>query len=190
MKRINKLCAAALLCCSLCLTACTTVQDEPLSIHLTPEAVTTLPDLYLPAKISAQQLLTIHYGSESHQIIAMLQGQGDILKLTILTPAGVRLYDAEYTAGQLTTRSFISADKLPPASQVLFDIMLCLLPAEDFSAVLPPGFVLKDEGLTRLLYDGDNLVYRIEFKETAEGGREVTRIAHQIFHYQIDFKTL
>lgn len=184
IKLLPLLTAAALV-----LNACSTTDEltGPLKVHLTPQVSCDLPQLALKKPLLSQQLLTVSYNGQSQEIIALLEGQGTALKLSILSVMGIRVYDAEFKDGVLTAVNYLNIKELPPAPQVLFDIMLCEADAASVNAVLPDGWTITDAGRVRTLTDDAGAeIYRLDFDEHGAARRLVQRV----FNYEIAFSDL
>lgn len=191
--RLKKFLLLAAAAAALLLGACSSNQSmeaKDLPVHLTRTDTISLPNFQSPHPISRQQLLSIHYAGKEHQIIALLQAEGSTIRLSILSPLGIRLYDAVCTDGVLSTKALIAVEQLPPAQQVLFDIMLTLLPPDDIAPVLPPGWRIEDRDNKRTICAADeSLIYSIAFKEQP-GDLVPLRLQQLIFAYEIVFTDL
>ena len=187
MKLKLALCAALLI-----LTGCASTNPVPNSVYLTTDLSIALPRMELTTPLSQEQLLTINYQGRQEKILVILEGHGTSLKLSVLSPLGIRLVDASYQAGAVTVTQHIPIDQLPPASQVLFDIFLGLLPQENIAAVLPQGFSLVDNGELRTIKDpSGQVIEQVHFTPTTGNvTRYATRVEHKVFGYVIEINTL
>ena len=170
----------------------TTEHSAAHVVHLTKSATVSLPQLQLPEPISSEQLLTITYQGKQDKALVILEGQDAHLKLSVLSPLGIRLVDASYDQGQLQVTKHLPLDQLPPAQQVLFDIFLGLLPAADITAVLPSGFSLTDNGAVRTITDKQGqVIEQVHFTPTkGNQSRSATKIEHRVFGYVIEIENL
>ena len=84
----------------------------------------------------------------------------------------------------------IKVGELPPASQVLADIMLSYWPVKDWQPLLPAGWRLEDQALVRRLYDEHGAVINEIRYQQMDGRREPVSIAQSAFHYRIIIQTL
>lgn len=163
--------------------------------NLTPEVSYALPSAGVSTPFAYQQLLTAHYAGDSHQLLVQLQGDAKGLTLAGLTPFGLKLFTASFTAQGLEVSKLNIPGKLPEPAQVLSDIMLALYPAETMQAALPEGFVLQDKGMQRLLTaeaaekDRGQTVYVIDYS-MQQGHRLPVRIEQKIFGYVIELSYL
>ncbi len=160
-------------------------------VYLTPTATAVLPIFQTRQQIVRQQLLSVHYAGAEHQVMALLQAEGSTIRLSILSPLGIRLYDAVYERGDLSITTLLAVEKLPPARQVLFDIMLTLLPAGDIAPVLPPGWHIADaDNMRTICAEDGTLIYSIAFRTTPQGAAAPARLQQLIFDYEIVFTDL
>ena len=79
---------------------------------------------------------------------------------------------------------------LPPANQVLADVLLSYWPRESWQAVLPAGWQLIDQPLRRELRDEKGeLVSEITYQQQV-GDRNPVRLWQHAFDYQLTIQTL
>lgn len=187
MRKLTAIICAVTCAATLALVGCATTQQVSQQVHLTPSHTVPLPKLRLDQPISREQLLTIKYQGREDQVLVLLEGQDQELKLSVLNPLGIRVVDASYDAGQLSVTTHIQIEQLPPAAQVLFDIFLGILPHDNIAAVLPEGFTLQDEARTRTIYDERGQVVE---QVTFDQKRNATGIHHQVFGYIIEINDL
>ena len=82
------------------------------------------------------------------------------------------------------------ATGMPPVTQVLADVMLCYWPLASWQPQLPPGWTLRDQGLTRRLRAPDGaLVSEIHYRDI-DGVREPVSLQQHVFHYRLQLETL
>jgi len=180
-----------LLMCLLALSACASVSDSKHpTAWLKPGIRVSLPTARLGPVIQVHQVLTSHYGGRDHALIVALDAGAGHLSLVGLSMAGVRLFTLQYDEQGLQARQHIVAPGLPPAAQVLSDIMLSYWPAKAWQTVLPPGWQLVDDGLQRQLLDPQGeVITRIEYEGAPEGRRPV-QVQQQAFGYSIQIQNL
>lgn len=187
MRKLSAIICAVTCAATLALVGCATTQQVSQQVHLTPSHTVPLPKLRLNQPISREQLLTIKYQGREDQVLVLLEGQDQELKLSVLNPLGIRVVDASYDAGQLSVTTHIQIEQLPPAAQVLFDIFLGILPHDNIAAVLPEGFTLQDEARTRTIYDERGQVVE---QVTFDPNHNAAGIHHQVFGYIIEINDL
>lgn len=190
MQKITEFLAPAALALGLILTGCAHTAEESLenTVYISPQIKTVLPKLEAKKPFSLRQLLKITHQDEVHQILVLLEGARHSLHLCVLSPSGIRLYDAWYEEGSLKQESLINLKELPPPGQVLFDIMLTM--PDNLNLSLPQNALLKDEGLHRELTDEEgNALAVIDFAETG-GIRVPLKLERPVFGYKIEFTTL
>lgn len=79
---------------------------------------------------------------------------------------------------------------MPPASQVLADIMLSYWPEANWQPLLPAGWRLEDQPQVRRLYDNRGvIVSEIRYQQT-DGRREPLSITQSAFYYRITIQNL
>ena len=97
-------------------------------------------------------------------------------------------YDQQGIATQQL--SPLLATGMPPVTQVLADVMLCYWPLASWQPQLPPGWTLRDQGLTRRLRAPDGaLVSEIHYRDI-DGVREPVSLQQHVFHYRLQLETL
>lgn len=166
-------------------------QPTP-SAYLDKGTVMTLPAPVLATPFYRQQLLTASVGGRSHQLMTVLEADGRQLTLVGLTPSGVRLFRVRYDQQGIATEQLspLLTGGMPPVSQVLADVMLCYWPLASWQPQLPPGWTLRDQGLTRRLHAPDGaLVTEIRYRD-ADGGREPVSLQQHVFNYRLQLETL
>jgi hypothetical protein len=116
----------------------------------------------------------------------------DEQKITLagLSSVGIRLFKLTYDENGLHAEQSIIVPQLPPASQVLADVMLSLWPLETWRARLPNGWTIVDKGNQRELRNASGkLVTEIAYLQR-NGLREPISIQQHAFKYQITIQYL
>ncbi|WP_066458156.1 DUF3261 domain-containing protein [Castellaniella caeni] len=179
------------LLCLLVLSSCASVPDgaRP-SAWLRPGVRVFLPQPGLTPAVQAHQLLTSRYRGREHALTVVLDADARRLSLVGLSMVGIRLFTLQYDAHGLQARQHVAAPGLPPAAQVLSDIMLSYWPVAAWQAVLPTGWQLVDAGLQRRLLDErGEIVTRIDY-DAAPGGRRPVQVQQRAFGYDIHIQNL
>lgn len=152
---------------------------------LKPGVQVKLPSPRLAIPVNQQQLLTATVKGKQQSLLVLLNADGKSLQLAGLSPLGIRLFKVVYDKQGIHTEQAIKIDGLPPANQVLADIMFSYWPVESWQPLLPSGWQLKDEPLRRTLLDNKgNTITRIDYLP-AGSTRQPVSITQQAFHYQI-----
>lgn len=167
------------------LNGCSLLQQESTTAWLKPGVHVTLPAPTLAQPLKRQQFLTATVNGKSDSLITMLDGDGQTLTLAGLSPIGIRLFKVTYTANQIETEQSIALPQLPPANQVLADIMLSYWPLDVWQNRLPEGWQLKDEQNKRLLLDETGQTITEIHYLLENGQKEPVSIVQYAFHYQI-----
>lgn len=172
---------------ALLLSACSTPKQDPgrPQAWLKPGTLVTLPAPGIEPAISQQQLLTAQVKGKTQSLMVLLNADGQKVMLAGLSPLGVRLFRLSYDSAGVKTEQSIALPDLPPASQVLADIMLSYWPVTAWEPQLPTGWTLKDIGSRRELRDESHSpVETIQYLER-EGLRQPVSIQHHRFGYSI-----
>jgi hypothetical protein len=157
---------------------------------LRPGTRVSLPVSGLSPGLSAHQLLTTHYRGREHSLMVLLKADAQQLSLVGLSTAGIRLFTLQYDARGLHTEQHVPVPGLPPASQVLADIMLSYWPVASWQRLLPDQWRLLDEGAQRQLLDPDGaLVLVIDYDESG-AVRQPVHIRQWAFGYDIRIRNL
>lgn len=149
-----------------------------------------LPVPTLDKPVSQQQLLTATVNGKQQSLLVLLNADGKSLQLAGLSPLGIRLFKVVYDQTGIHTEQAMKIEGLPPANQVLADIMLSYWPAQSWQPLLPPGWKLDDQSLRRTLLDNEgNTITRIDYLPQGSG-RQPVSITQMAFHYQITIRNV
>ena len=184
----------AALCASLLLFGCsaTSKQNEEgrPKAWLQPGTQVTLPPPGISPAVSSQQLLTGSFGGKTQSLLVMLNADDKKVTLAGLSSVGIRLFLATYDEKGLRTEQSIVIPQLPPASQVLADVMLSHWPIAVWQPQLPQGWTLTDIGDKRELRNASGkLVTEIIYLQR-KGKREPISIEQHVFRYHITIQYL
>lgn len=149
----------------------------------------TLPSLVQAPTLYQQQLLRIHYPEQKNHapVLIILQSSPQQIKLTVLSTLGIKLAQAEYNGNEIKVENQLHLTKMPPANQVLGDILLTLLPIQSWQ--LPEGWKMTEQHNQRFLYDPKHrLVMRVTYKTTQL--IQPVLLENYPFNYQIHIETL
>ena len=173
------------------LTGCagsSSAPDAP-SAWLKPGTRVALPPPRLAQPFSQQQLLNAQVKGQRHTMMVLLNADGQRLTLVGMSPLGIRLFNLVYDEQGIRSQQFIKLGELPPAAQVLADIMLSYWPQAQWQAQLPTGWRLEDRGDRRRLYDDRGaLISEIRYQTSAR--RQPVSISQSAFHYRIAIENL
>ena len=180
------------------LTGCASTTAPEVSrpeANLTPQVVVPLPSPSRATPLHVEQILTAQVQGQSsgHSLLVVMEGDGQRLSLVGFSLLGVRLFRVEYgmdgiRVEQLPALAALGA--LPPANQVLADVLLSYWPGESWRAVLPAGWQLIDQPLRRELRDEKGeLVSEITYQQQV-GDRNPVRLWQHAFDYQLTIQTL
>ena len=183
---------AGLLLAALWLAGCshsTPTETRP-NAWLKPGVQVTLPPPGITPAVSSQQLLTGSFNGQSQSLLVLLNADEQKLSLAGLSSVGIRLFLLTYDKAGIHTEQSIVVPQLPPASQVLADVMLSHWPLAAWQTQLPKGWTLRDTGDRRELRDASgNLVTEITYL-LRKGKREPISIQQHVFHYHITIQYL
>ncbi|QBH98568.1 DUF3261 domain-containing protein [Limnobaculum zhutongyuii] len=150
----------------------------------------TLPAPTLASPLHYQQLLTATVEGKSQSMLVLLDADQDKITLAALSPVGIRLFKLTYDATGIHTEQSISLPQLPPAEQVLADIMLSYWPIADWQAHLPEGWQLSDQQNQRILTDNKgNVISEIQYL-SENNRRKPVLITQHHFGYQISIQNV
>jgi len=120
----------------------------------------------------------------------MLNADAHKITLAGLSSVGIRLFLATYDEYGIRTEQSIIVPQLPPASQVLADVMLSHWPISAWQPQLPKGWTLKDIGDRRELRNASGkLVTEVVYLQR-KGKREPISIEQHVFNYHITIQYL
>lgn len=152
---------------------------------LQPGTQVTLPPPGITPAVSSQQLLTGSFNGKTQSLLVMLNADDKKLTLAGLSSVGIRLFLVTYDEKGIHTEQSIVVPQLPPASQVLADVMLSHWPVSAWMPQLPKGWTLKDIGDKRELRNASGkLVTEITYLQR-KGQREPISIEQHVFNYHI-----
>ncbi|MBJ9163665.1 DUF3261 domain-containing protein [Citrobacter farmeri] len=184
---------ACLFAIALILTGCSHSQNDQTGrpqAWLEPGTRVTLPAPGISPAVNAQQLLTGRFNGKTQSLLVMLNADDKKITLAGLSSVGIRLFLVTYDDKGLHTEQSIVVPQLPPASQVLADVMLSHWPISAWQPQLPKGWTLTDNGNTRELRNArGKLVTEISYLNR-KGKREPIGIEQHIFKYHITIQYL
>lgn len=174
----------------LLLTAC--VAKSPMDVWFTKEVKVHLPLPKMRQTYHDQQLLTFNHEGQTHSLITLVDIDDNKLTVVGLSALGIRLFKIEYNGTQILTEQNIFIKELPSAAQILSDIMLSLIPIQEWQQVLPMNWKVIDQGLQRkLLNDKHETIIEINYNQPASNEiRKPILIKHHIFGYQISIQSM
>ena len=180
--------AAALLLAG-CSHSTDTKETRP-QAWLQPGTKVTLPPPGISPAVSSQQLLTGSFNGQTQSLLVMLNADAHKVTLAGLSSVGIRLFLATYDETGIHTEQSIVVPQLPPASQVLADVMLSHWPISAWQPQLPKGWTLTDNGDRRELSNASGkLVTEIVYLQR-KGKREPISIEQHVFKYHITIQYL
>ena len=157
---------------------------------LRPGTQVTLPAPGISPAVNAQQLLTGTFKGKTQSLMVLLNADDKKLTLAGLSSVGIRLFLVTYDAAGVHSEQSIVVPQLPPASQVLADVMLSHWPISAWRPQLPAGWTLTDIGNKRELRAPDGeLVTEIDYL-LRRGQREPVSIRQHVFNYHITIQYL
>ncbi|MFP1862740.1 DUF3261 domain-containing protein [Lonsdalea quercina] len=176
---------------SLLLAACAgKSQDNRPQAWLKPGVRVTLPAPAITPAVNQQQLLTSTYKGKQQSLLVMLSADEQRLSLAGLSSLGIRLFLITYDSAGIHTEQALVLPEMPPANQVLADIMLSHWPIAVWLPQLPAGWSLRDSGDVRQLRDNrGNLITEIRYM-TRNNLREPVSVQQFVFGYKIGIQPL
>lgn len=190
---MNAVYRAVALAAALLLAGCshsTNTQETRPQAWLQPGTKVTLPPPGISPAVSSQQLLTGSFNGQTQSLLVMLNADAHKVTLAGLSSVGIRLFLATYDESGIHTEQSIVVPQLPPASQVLADVMLSHWPISAWQPQLPKGWTLKDNGDRRELRNASGkLVTEIVYLQR-KGKREPISIEQHVFKYHITIQYL
>lgn len=190
---MNAFYRAATLAAALLLAGCshsTDTQETRPQAWLQPGTRVTLPPPGISPAVSSQQLLTGSFNGQTQSLLVMLNADAHKVTLAGLSSVGIRLFLATYDETGIHTEQSIVVPQLPPASQVLADVMLSHWPISAWQPQLPKGWTLTDTGDRRELRNASGkLVTEIVYLQR-KGKREPISIEQHVFKYHITIQYL
>ena len=190
---MNAFYRAVALTAALLLAGCshsTDTQETRPQAWLQPGTRITLPPPGISPAVSSQQLLTGSFNGQTQSLLVMLNADAHKVTLAGLSSVGIRLFLATYDETGIHTEQSIVVPQLPPASQVLADVMLSHWPISAWQPQLPKGWTLTDTGDRRELRNASGkLVTEIVYLQR-KGKREPISIEQHVFKYHITIQYL
>lgn len=190
---MNAVYRAVALAAALLLAGCshsTDTKETRPQAWLQPGTKVTLPPPGISPAVSSQQLLTGSFNGQTQSLLVMLNADAHKVTLAGLSSVGIRLFLATYDESGIHTEQSIVVPQLPPASQVLADVMLSHWPISAWQSQLPKGWTLTDNGDRRELRNASGkLVTEIVYLQR-KGKREPISIEQHVFKYHITIQYL
>ncbi|HED6263793.1 DUF3261 domain-containing protein [Enterobacter bugandensis] len=190
---MNAVYRAVALAAALLLAGCshsTDTKETRPQAWLQPGTKVTLPPPGISPAVSSQQLLTGSFNGQTQSLLVMLNADAHKVTLAGLSSVGIRLFLATYDESGIHTEQSIVVTQLPPASQVLADVMLSHWPISAWQPQLPKGWTLTDNGDRRELRNASGkLVTEIVYLQR-KGKREPISIEQHVFKYHITIQYL
>ena len=190
---MNAFYRAVALTAALLLAGCshsTDTEETRPQAWLQPGTRVTLPPPGISPAVSSQQLLTGSFNGQTQSLLVMLNADAHKVTLAGLSSVGIRLFLATYDETGIHTEQSIVVPQLPPASQVLADVMLSHWPISAWQPQLPKGWTLTDTGDRRELRNASGkLVTEIVYLQR-KGKREPISIEQHVFKYHITIQYL
>ncbi|NCG51679.1 DUF3261 domain-containing protein [Serratia fonticola] len=157
---------------------------------LEPGVRVTLPAPGITEYIQSQQLLTGSFNGKTQSLLVILNADSNALTLAGLSSLGIRLFLVTYDDNGIHTEQSIVVPQLPPASQVLADVMLGHWPITAWQDRLPQGWTLIDKGDKRELRNArGKLITEITYLQRKDR-REPISIEQHAFKYHITIQYL
>lgn len=157
---------------------------------LEPGARVTLPAPGISPAVNSQQLLTGTFHGQTQSLLVMLNADNKKITLAGLSSVGIRLFLVTYDEKGLHTEQSIIVPQLPPASQVLADVMLSHWPIAVWRQQLPAGWTLSDKGDRRELRNANGKLITAIVYLQRKGERVPISIEQYAFKYHITIQYL
>ncbi|WP_318365851.1 DUF3261 domain-containing protein [Enterobacter sp.] len=192
--RLRDIFRASALLVTLILTGCShsnskTDNTRP-EAWLQPGTRVTLPAPGITPAVNSQQLLSGRFNGQTQSLLVMLSADEKKITLAGLSSVGIRLFLVTYDERGIHTEQSIVVPQLPPASQVLADVMLSHWPVAAWQKQLPAGWMLTDRGDKRELRNAHGeLVTEITYLQRHDK-REPISIEQHVFKYHITIQYL
>lgn len=165
-------------------------QDGRPQAWLEPGTRVTLPFPGISPAISSQQLLTGSFNGNKQSLVVILNADDKQMTLAGLSSVGIRLFLVTYDGHGIHTEQSIVVPQLPPASQVLADVMLSHWPINDWKPQLPKGWTLTDIGDKRELRNASGKPITEIIYLNRKGKREPVSIEQHAFKYHLTIQYL
>lgn len=157
---------------------------------LEPGTRITLPAPGITPAVNSQQLLTGSFNGQTQSLLVMMTADDKKITLAGLSSVGIRLFLVTYDERGIHTEQSIVVPQLPPANQVLADVMISHWPIAVWQQQLPKGWTLTDIGDKRELRNArGKLVTEITYLQR-KGKREPISIEQHVFKYHITIQYL
>lgn len=157
---------------------------------LEPGTRITLPAPGITPAVNSQQLLTGSFNGQTQSLLVMMTADDKKITLAGLSSVGIRLFLVTYDERGIHTEQSIVVPQLPPANQVLADVMISHWPIAVWQQQLPKGWTLTDTGDKRELRNArGKLVTEITYLQR-KGKREPISIEQHVFKYHITIQYL
>ncbi|MEX3021766.1 DUF3261 domain-containing protein [Kluyvera sp. STS39-E] len=193
IKPILRRLKAVIVLSALLLAACSHPQPQNSArpqAWLEPGTRVTLPPPGISTPLSAQQLLTGSFNGSSQSLLVILNADEKKVTLAGLSSVGIRLFLLTYDDKGLHSEQSIVVPQLPPASQVLADVMLSHWPISAWQPQLPKGWTLSDIGDKRELRNAHGERVTVITYLNRHGQRMPIAIAQLAFKYHITIQYL
>jgi len=181
--------AAALLLCGCSHTTLSPDGSRP-QAWLAPGTRVTLPAPGITPAVNSQQLLTGSFNGQTQSLLVMMTADDKKITLAGLSSVGIRLFLVTYDEQGIHTEQSIMVPQLPPASQVLADVMLSHWPIAVWQPQLPKGWTLLDKGDKRELRNASGKLITEVIYLQRKGKREPISIEQHVFKYHITIQYL
>ncbi|WP_448956806.1 DUF3261 domain-containing protein [Klebsiella michiganensis] len=184
---------AIALIATLILAGCSSSQPEQQGrpqAWLEPGTRVTLPLPDISPPINSQQLLTGSFNGKTQSLLVLLNADDKNLTLAGLSSVGIRVFLVTYDEKGLHSEQSIVVPQLPPASQVLADVMLSHWPIHAWESQLPKGWTLIDCGDKRELRNASGKLVTEIIYLNRKGKREPISIEQHVFKYHITIQYL